>query len=124
MEKLKSLGAVEIPDDLSSEEFVNFDDEVASTEPNLSDEAIIEMALDEETLEIDDEEEGNDNDNCLLKPTAQQVRTAIETLLDFSLFMDTDDVKKISMKLSSLIESELSKNFKQASIKDYFTCNV
>ena len=66
----------------------------------------------------------NDNDNCLLKPTAQQVRTAIETLLDFSLFMDTDDVKKISMKLSSLIESELSKNFKQASIKDYFTCNV
>ena len=56
--------------------------------------------------------------------SAQQVRTAIETLLDFSLFMDTDDVKKISMKLSSLIESELSKNFKQASIKDYFTCNV
>ena len=83
----KAIEAIEIPEDLSPEEFENFDDGVASTEPNLSDEAIIEMALDEQIIELDDEEEeGNDNNSGLVKPTGQQLRTASKHL-DFSLFM-------------------------------------
>ena len=119
--ELKSLGVVVI-----HEEYVNFDDTIAATEPVLSDESILAMVCeDEESIEVeDDEEEGNNliqvNDNCLEKPTPIQLRSAIETLLDFSFFMESEEVQCCTMKISGLIENELSENLKQASIKDYF----
>ena len=42
IEKLKSLGVDEIPEDLTPEEFPNVDDTVATTEPILSDESILQ----------------------------------------------------------------------------------
>ena len=93
MEKLKSLGVVVFPEEPSPEEYANFDDSVPATEPVLSDESIFVMVReDEKSIEVEDgEEEGGNtievNDNCLEKPTPIQLRSAIETLLDFSLFM-------------------------------------
>ena len=126
MEKLKSLGVVVIPEELTPEEYVNFDDIVAATEPVVSDESILAMVNeDEESIKVEDDEEERDNtievnDNCLEKPTPIQLRSAIETLLDFSLFMKPEEVQRCTMKISGLIENELSKNLKQTSIKDYF----
>ena len=128
MEKLKSFGVVVIPEELTPEKYANFDDTVAATEPVLSDESILAMVReDEESIEVeDDEEEGNNsievNDNCLKKPTPIQLRSAIETLLDFlwNLFVESEEVQCCTMQISGLIENELSKNLKQASIKDYF----
>ena len=126
MEKLKSPGVVVIPEELISEEHANFDGTVAATEPVLSDESIFAMVReDEESIEAeDDEEEGDDtikvNGNCLEKPTQIQLQSTIETLLDFSLFMESEKVQRCTMKISGLIENELPKNLKQASIKDYF----
>ena len=126
MEKLKSLGVVVIPQELTPEEYANFDGTVAATEPVLSDESIFAMVReDEESIEAeDDEEEGDDtikvNGNCLEKPTQIQLQSTIETLLDFSLFMESEKVQRCTMKISGLIENELPKNLKQASIKDYF----
>ena len=123
MEKLKSLGVVVIPEELTPEEYVNFNDIVAATEP---DESILAMVNeDEESIKVEDDEEERDNtievnDNCLEKPTPIQLRSAIETLLDFSLFMESEEVQRCTMKISGLIENELSKNLKQTSIKDYF----
>ena len=96
-----------------------------ATEPVLSDEPILAMVReDEESIELEDEEEGDNtfevSDNCLEKPTPIQLRSAIETLLDFSLFMESEEVQRCTMKISGLIENELSKNLKQTSIKDYF----
>ena len=64
-----------------------------ATEPVLSDEPILAMVReDEESIELEDEEEGDNtievSDNCLEKPTPIQLRSAIETLFDFSLFME------------------------------------
>ena len=128
MEKLKSFGVAVIPEELSAEKYANFDDTVAATEPVLSDESIHAMVReDEESIEVeDDEEEGNNsievNNNCLKKPTPIQLRSAIETLLEFlwHLFMESEEVQCCTMQISGLIENELSKNLKQASIKDYF----
>ena len=126
MEKLKSLGVVVIPEELTPEGYVNFDDIVAATEPVVSDESILAMVNeDEESIKVEDDEEERDNtievnDNCLEKPTPIQLRSAIETLLDFSFFMESEEVQCCTMKISGLIENELSKNLKQASIKDYF----
>ena len=76
MEKLKSLGVAVIPEELTPEEYANFDDTVATTEPVLSDESILTMVReDEESIEVEDNEEEGDNtievnDNCLEKPTS------------------------------------------------------
>ena len=45
LEKLKSLGVVVILEELSPEEYANFDDSVAATESVLSDESILAMVL-------------------------------------------------------------------------------
>ena len=45
MEKLKSLGVDEIPEDLTLEELANFDYTVAATEPILSDESILKWYM-------------------------------------------------------------------------------
>ena len=72
---------------------MNFDDTIAATEPVLSDDSILAIVREDKvSIEVeDDEEEGNNtikvNDNCQEKPTPIQLRSATETLLDFSLFM-------------------------------------
>ena len=74
MKKLKSLAVDKIPRELTVEEFANFDDIVAATEPFLSDESIFAMV--HEAVELvemkSDEEDGDDtievNDKCLEKP--------------------------------------------------------
>ena len=45
MEKLKSLGVDEIPEDIIPEEFANFNDTIAATEPILSDESILQWCV-------------------------------------------------------------------------------
>ena len=126
MEKLKSLGVVVIPEEVTSEEYANFDDTVTATEPVLSDESILATVReDEEPIEVEDDQQEGDNkievnDNCLEKSTPIQLRSVIETLLDFSLFMESEEVQRCTMKILGFMENELSQNLKQASIKDYF----
>ena len=71
LEKLKSLGVDEYPEEVSPEEFASFDGTVAATEPVLSYESILAMVREvEEPIEVeDDEEEGDDTigDQCLEK---------------------------------------------------------
>ena len=126
IEKLKSLGVVIIPEGLTPEEYANFDDTVAATEPVLSDESILAMVReDEESIEVEDDNYMEIiiaiiNNNCMEKPTPIQLGSAIETLLDFSLFMESEEVQRCTMKILGFMENELSENLKQASIKDYF----
>ena len=71
---MKSLGVVVVPEELTPEEYANFDDTVAATEPVLSDKSILAMIReDEESIEVEDHEEEGDNTievngNCLEKP--------------------------------------------------------
>ena len=70
------------------------------------------------------EEYGDDtigvNDKCQEKPTSIELRSAIETLMDFSFSMELEEVQRYTIKISALVENELSKNLKQAATKDYF----
>ena len=120
---MKSLGVDEYPEEVSPEQFASFDDTVAATEPVLSYESILAMVREiEKLIEVeDDEEDGGDEDISLEKPTSIQLRSAIETLLDFSFFTESDEVQRCTLEVSKLIEKELSQSLKQASIKDYFS---
>ena len=98
MEKLKSLGVNAIPEELTPEEFENFNDTVVATELTLSDQSILAMVHEvEKPDEVEsDEEDGDDttevNDKSLENPTSVELRSVVETLTDFSPFMELEVV--------------------------------
>ena len=87
---MKSLGVDKISEEFTPEEFANFDDTLAAKEPILYHESIFVMVREvEEPAEVESDEEDGDEtqDKCLEKRTLIELRSAIETLLGFSLFM-------------------------------------
>ena len=79
----------------------------------------------EDPVEVESDEEDSDdtievNDKCLEKPTLIELRSAIATLMDFNFLMESGKVQSYTMKTSTMIENELSKNLNQASVKYYF----
>ena len=123
MEMLASLGVDEIPEKPTLEESANFDDTVAATDPILSDESILVIVREvEEPVEVESGEEDGDNaievhDKCLEKPTSIELRSAIETLMDFhGIRRDA----KLQEENFGRDKKWISKNLKEASIKDYF----
>ena len=53
-----------------------------------------------------------------------ELRSAIETLMDFSFFMESEELQRYTMKISALEENDLSKKLKQASVKHYIGWNL
>ena len=111
----------EFLDDISPEEFTNLDDSVVTAEPVLTDELIIEMVRkgEDEDVESDDDDESANADVSIEKPGTVEVRNAVESLMNFSLFSISDKIRTSTIEISGLIEIELVRNLKQASIKDF-----
>ena len=96
MEKLKCLGVDEIHEELTPEECANLDDSVAVTEPFLSDDSFLAMVCKvEQPVEVASDEEDDDdtvevNDKLQKNSALIELRSAIETLMDFSFFMKSE----------------------------------
>ena len=121
IEELKEGNSEEFLDDISPEEFTNLDDSVVATEPVLTDELIIEMVRkgEDEDVESDDDDESANADVSIEKPGTVEVRYAVETLMNFSLFSISHKMRTSTIEISGLTEIELMRNLKQASIKDF-----
>ena len=121
IEQLKERNSEEFFDDISPEEFTNLDDSVVATEPVLTDELIIEMVRkgEDEDVESDDDNESANADVSIEKPGTMEVRNAVETLMNFSLFSISDKIRTSTIEISRLTEIELVRNFKQASTKEF-----
>ena len=121
IEQLKERNSEEFLDDISPEEFTNLDDSVVATEPVLTDELIIEMVRkgEDEDVESDDDNESANVDVSIEKPGTMEVRNAVETLMNFSLFSISDKIRTSTIEISRLTEIELVRNFKQASTKEF-----
>ena len=119
IEELKERNSEEFLDDISPEEFTNLDDSVVATEPVLTDELIIEMVRKGEDVEGDGDDESANADVSIEKPDTVEVRNAVETLINFSLFSISDKIRTSTIEISRLTEIELVRNLKQASIKDF-----
>ena len=121
IEELKEGNSEEFLDDISPEEFTNLDDSVVATEPVLNDELIIEMVRkgEDEDVESDDDDESANADVSIEKPGTVEVRYAVETLMNFSLFSISHKMQTSTIEISGLTEIELVRNLKQASIKDF-----
>ena len=49
----------------------------------------------------------------LTKPTTVEIREAIDTLVNFSMFTESDEIGTTAMKASTLFEKELIQSMKQ-----------
>ena len=121
IEELKEGNSEEFLDDISPEEFTNLDDSVVATEPVLTDELIIEMVRkgEDQDVETDDDDESANADVSIEKPGAVEVRNAVETLMNFSLFSISDKIRTSTIEISRRTEIELVRNLTQASNKDF-----
>ena len=108
---MKTTGFDESPEELTSEEFANFE---SARKPVLSYKSILAMVREtEEPVEVESDEENGDDtiavsDKCLQKLPSIEVRIAIETLMDFSFFMESEEVHRYMIKISAVAENELS----------------
>ena len=72
---------------------------------------------DEEEVQEEDEEESTEIDDAPEKPSSAQLRSVIETITDFSLFSESDEIRCNTIKLSAMMEKELMKGLTQTIIR-------
>ena len=55
---------------------------------------------------MEEEEEDDSVDKIATKPTPLETRQAIETLVNFSMFMENGEIGNMTMKVSALVEKD------------------
>ena len=65
---------------------------------------------------VEEEVQEEDEDQTLTKPTTEEIRKVIDTLVKFSMFTESDKIGMIAMKASTLFEKDLCQSTKQTSI--------
>ena len=80
------------------------DDNVAVTGEPMTDEEILQEIQEIDTVE---EKENDSVDEMVAKPTPEETRNAIETLVNFSMFTESGEIGDIAVKASTLVEKEL-----------------
>ena len=73
-----------------------------------------------EVAEENVQEEGEVTDERITKPTTVEIRKAIDTLVDFSMFNPSGEIGTIASKAEKLFEKELCKSMKQIFISEFF----
>ena len=112
-----------IPNYLTYEDVLTIDDNIAVMGGVMTDKEIVQDIRDiveEEVQEVDEVVDEEDADESLTKPTTKEMRQAIDTLLNFSMFTESGEIGTIAMKASNLFEKELCESMRQTSISDFF----
>ena len=109
-----------VPEDFTYEDMLTIDDDVSVMGGVMTDEDIVQdivEVVEEETLE----EEGNKiSDETVTKPTTEEVRKAIDTLVNFSMLTQSCDIGRVALNASKLFEKELCESLKQTSTLNFF----
>ena len=100
----------------TTNDIVSVDDSLTSTEPLMTDDAILYDILDEEGSEIKDDT--YDVSNEPICPQSSDVRQALDVLREYMLF--SDNGHKSLNEISVLAENELSAKLRQADIRSFF----
>ena len=95
------------------------DDSLTSTEPLMTDDAILCDVLDEEGSETEDDTDGVTNESIC--PQSSDVRQALDVLREYMLFSDDGEfIHKCLNEIGVLVENELSAKRRQADIRSFF----
>ena len=115
-----------IPNYLTYEDVLTIDDNIAVLGGVMTDKEIVQDIRDvveEEVQEVDEVVDEEDADESLTKPTTKEMRQAIDTLLNFSMFTESGEIGTMAMKASNLFEKEVCESMRQTSISDFFKKN-
>ena len=97
---------------MTCDDILTVDDGVAATQADMSDEMIIADVREGENAEAnqeENEEEGLEQDETSIqKPSAAQIREAIDSIMNFSMFTEIDEMRIMVMKTSKAAESEFA----------------
>ena len=122
LSQLKQRDENAVPDSYSTEDLLSVDDDIVVTAQAPTDAEILEeirgSKIEEE--EEDDDDESTAEDVAPIRPSNEEVRHAIETLLTYSMFTESGEVGAMATKVSSVVESELTRCLKQVTITDFF----
>lgn len=70
--------------------------------------------------ESDDEDSVPEVSEIIVKPSPTKLRTAIETLIDYSMITGTSDLQGLAIKASSILENHIRKSVQQKKMTDFF----
>ena len=118
-EKLAVYNPEFFPEGTTANAIVSVDDSPTSTEPLMTDDAILCDVLVEESSETEDDTDGISNEPIC--PQSSDVRQALDVLREYMLFSDNGEfIHKCLNEISVLVESELSAKLRQADIRSFF----
>ena len=107
LDKLAVYNPELFPEGTTANDIVSVDDSLTSTEPLMTDNAILCDVLDEEGSETEDDTNGVSNEP--IRPQSSDVRQALDVLREYMLFSDNGEfIHKCLNKISVLAENELS----------------
>ena len=84
------------------------------------DEEIVLDLIEVAEKEVQEEKYEEVTDEMITKPTAEEIRKAIDTLVDFSMFTESGETGTMALKAAKLFEKELRESMKQIFISDFF----
>ena len=106
----------------TANDIVSVDDSLTSTEPLMTDDAILCDVLDEEGSETEDDTD--DVSNEPICPQSSDVRQAVDVPRECMLFNDNREfINKFLNEISVLVENELSAKLSQADIRSFSSRN-
>ena len=119
LDKLAVYNPEFFPEGTTANDIVSVDDSLTSTEPLMTDDAILCDVLDEEGCETEDDTD--DVSDELICPQSSDVRQAMDVLREYMLFSDNGEfIHKCLNKIGVLVENELSAKLRQADIRSFF----
>ena len=114
-------------EDVTVEDIASFDDMLVSTQEPLSDEEILADFL---PIDVDVQHDSDEDDSqsevfeVLVKPNPSQLRAAIDTLMNYSMIVGTDELQGLTVKVSRIVELEMKSRTKQKQMTDYLLPTV
>ena len=119
LDKLAVYSPELFPEGTTANDIVSVDDSLTSTEPLITDDAILCGVLDEEGSETKDDTDSVSNEPIC--PQSSDVGQALDVLREYMLFSDNGElIHKCLNESSVLVENELSAKLRQADIRSFF----
>ena len=114
-----------VPANVNADDVIGIDDAVSTSESgSLTDEEILaEFSSDQEAMEEDEEtDEVEVLEECPKKPTASEVRSAIDVLTSYSLFVNegVQEIRSHVQKIEALAERNFRSSQRQQTLLSFF----
>ena len=81
-------------------------------------------------IDVDVQHDSDEDDSqsevfeVLVKPNPSQLRAAIDTLMNYSMIVGTDELQELTVQVSRIVELEMKSRTKQKQMTDYLLPTV